>query len=351
MSYHDDLMKRMTDEAVPFKHVREFGEWLQIQSDLILRRRTSEIVCGPAGRGKSYNFEHGGKYHGKCLYFGARATHCESFKRIATMVAMTPPEKHPLIVFNDVGGMLGDKGMISMQQQAMSQRPLTVGRNLTYTSGAVEQEKQSIICHSPVLTILNEIPASLRETVYSLITRAGKVTIFDPPPDEMHRFMRRWAKDDDQKVIYDFIGASIADGLIRRHHLRWYDALLHEMNAGNCDWRRWAVEQWLQLGAPSPLAGRRDENERGKMKVVARLLPLDLPKPDLYARYEAECVVAGITGGSQRDCYYAIEKYQKLMRAGTAQQVNLQICKKYKAVKKAKKIPKEEHERIKKVFE
>ena len=116
----------------------------------------------------------------------------------------------------------------------------------------------------------------------------------------MHRFMRRWAESDGQQEVYDFIEANVKSGTIKRHHLRWYDVLLEEKTSGdNHDWRKWAINQWLQLALPAggKPEGRRRENDRTKLQFVARMRNENLDRFEAYRRYEAECAALRLTGG------------------------------------------------------
>jgi hypothetical protein len=319
--YYTDLITELSRRNMKYDVVETYADRDSRMEALVSKRLPSMLLCSPAGKGKSYDIEpEGGKYREETLYFGAKATHYNSILQIKEAVEDTPRKEHPLLAFNDVQGIFKTAGMIGLLQQALCDDP---DRARVYTYGAGDAALR-IVGYSPAIVIANDVPRNMTETLLSLVSRAGSMTIFMPTVREMHKFAGRWfGKTPKERRIYDFIGENVEKGVIKRHDLRDYRTLLNR-TAYDPKWREWALHQWLGM---LPLSvgsnGKRADNHRDKLRICAELLRQNLKwiqRPRRYKRVEFcpafldRCKAEGLYGGSQADAYRVWDDYVAMIK-------------------------------------
>ena len=144
---------------------------------------------------------------------------------------------------------------------------------------------------SRVLLVSNDFEILTRK-LKALLDR-GIVIFFDPVPEEVHRFVAEWFKDDE---IFQFIGEHLDH--ITRHSIRYYVTAKHLKRLG-LDWRKALLESWTQ-----------ESEDVDPQKIVELLLADPRYKTD-KERIEA---FNARSGRHRRQWYYLKKQVMKRMR-------------------------------------
>jgi hypothetical protein len=154
------------------------------------------------------------------------------------------------IVLDDVEHALKDPNTRKLLMQACEtdDKERKVGWYGTESQLVVKQGKKTVpvpqefTCTSRVCVVSNDW-ALLNGKCGPLLDR-GIVLFFDPPNDEIHRYVGEWFKD---KEIYEFIGARLET--IGLHSIRFYTEA-REMKRHKLDWKAALVESWTNDKRP-----------------------------------------------------------------------------------------------------